>query len=54
MLGGRREYKVKQSAGNGEANFGCLSEINNSVTSVGSLIGTTTIAEISLAHALCF
>lgn len=35
-------------------NSGCPSEINNSVTSVESLIGTTAVAEISPAHALCF
>lgn len=54
MLGSRREYKVKQSAENKEGNSRCPSQINNSVTPVGSLVGTTTIAEISLAHALCF
>lgn len=38
-----REHEVKQSAENGKQNSGCPLEFNNSVTSLGSLIGTTTI-----------
>lgn len=50
VLGGRREYKVKLRTGR-EILDVCKM---NSSKFIGSLIGTTTIAEISPAHTLCF